>query len=334
MTIAAARLGFVTPDLFELTPNVSQTGVVTLTIKAKGGQSVKYAVSTSSEPAPATVRAASPQLLDNDGVYRSGTVATLTAGQTLFIAAFAYEHSDGSGSESKLLPAKITHYEGGVALDLVEKSRTAYQITYRATARDADGDQVRIAYRTQLVSGGPSEDYASPTPSYDPTSNYGTQPRGVDIVLDRTFGSGTDRWLECWAEDANGNKGSIARALIPAVDSTDAENGVTGLTVTPSFVACAGGQPGLHNSVNWTKNAPSSWTVDLWSCFGGGCSLPGSLVQGNATPAFDHWVVTAVKAGVTSTDSRKYRIILKNSYGDSVDTDDTSNIATQYTSCP
>lgn len=334
----ASRLGFAVPDLYELTPNVSQTGVATAVFKASGAGSVKYAVSTSAEPTAATVRAATPQALDSDGIFRSSTLATLTAGQSLFIAAFAYERGAGDGAESKLATAKITHYEGGVTIEAVEKSRTSYQVTYLLTARDADGDTVKIHYRT-VVTGSPSESYTSPAPTSE--GGFSAQPHNLEITLDRPVsvagGGGGDRYLECWAEDVNANKGPISRLLIPTIATADLETALSGITVTPSFTSCTGpGTGNLIDDIAWTKNCPSAWAVRLSQCQGSGCALPGTTLADPATSGYDHNFGPGFQSGTGGTGSpmrRKYRIRVVNAYGETVDTDDTTEIVTSYADC-
>jgi hypothetical protein len=103
------RLGFVAPDFYELSANVDQAGAVTLIAKARGGQSVKLGWSTVDEAtAIANAHASVAQVLDVDGIYRSGTAATLLPDQTLIVAGFAYDRMNGAGAESALMTAKVT----------------------------------------------------------------------------------------------------------------------------------------------------------------------------------------------------------------------------------
>jgi len=330
------------PRIVELEPNVSQTGAVTAKVKVEEGTSIRVAAAAGSAPSDATVRAATLVVLDTQGVGVTGSLVTLTAGQKGVLRAFAYEKADGAGAESLAAETEISHYEGGVTIEAVEKSRTAYQITYRATARDADGDQVRIAYRTRLVSAGPSEDYASPAPSFDPTSNYGTQPRGFDIVLDRTFGAGSDRWLECWAEEQNGNRGPIIRELIPAISSSDAESAITSFGASGAFGGtCPTRQ--ITDTITWSETGgpvttPAAWLAKLYVCEQdtSGCSPPdvgpfnSDAVSGaTRAPVGD----PGITEGATFSVFRKYRISLENAYGDIVDDDVSSELSNTYNFC-
>ncbi len=263
---------------------------------------------------------------------------TLTPGQTLYIAALAYERGDGTGAESKLTTARITHYEGSTSLDLVEKTRNAYQITYRATARDADFDTVRIAYRTRLVSAGPSEDYASPAPSFDPTSGYGAQPRGFDIVLDLPLSvadGGADRWLECWAEDSNGNRSGITRELIPSMLTADRDGALVSFTVGGQFSGTCPTRNMDHN-IQFARGSgvPTSWRIDLYWCDTSGCNpITGGVdVSGASSPHLRTNVVSGVQAGINFTQISEYAAKIFNGYNEEVD-DDRVTSSTDYNLC-
>jgi len=100
-------LGPATPHIMSVTPDVADSGIATAIIACNAATAVRIAVSTSAEPSAATVRAAALQNLDAAGVLRTGTLATLVPGQTLYIAVLAYEKVDGSGLESPLVAAQL-----------------------------------------------------------------------------------------------------------------------------------------------------------------------------------------------------------------------------------
>lgn len=318
------RIGFVTPELFEFVPNVGQSGAVTATLKARRGQSVKLAVSTSAEPAAATVRAAAPQALDDDGVLRTGTLATLTAGQTLYLAAFAYELTGGAGNESLLASAKITHYEGGVGCSIVEKSVAAYQVNFRLQATDADGDTVKLHYRTTPV-GSPIDDYTSGTITSD--ASFQTQPWGKDVAADRPVsvadGGGGDRYIEAWASDVNGNKSAIVRLAIPSMATADLDAAISSFTVSGSFTGSCPTQD-LIDTATWSEasGVPAAWLAKLYVCSTLGCTPPTSgPYNADATSGATRVVASGVQLGSTDDHRRNYRIRLENGYGELVDDD-------------
>lgn len=339
-TQAASRLGFAIPDLYEVTPNVSQTGAATAVFKARGAGSVRYAVSTSAEPSAATVRAAAPATLDTDGILRTGTLATLTAGQTLFIAAFGYERGDGTGRESRLATAKITHYEGGVSIEPVETARTAYTITVRMTARDADGDTVKIHYRTVVIASA-GDDYASPAPTSE--GSFSASPHPLTVVLDRPVSlgggpasnGGGDRYLECWAEDVNGNKSPIARLSIPSIATADLDGAVTGFGVVASFSGTCPTR-NLQDSISWAEGTgvPLAWVAKLYVCTTVSCTPPtAGPFNSNAVSPVVRVAVAGAQAGLNFTANRTYRIRIENGYGEVVDDDVTPDEQTTYNNC-
>lgn len=260
--------------------------------------------------------------------YSAPVVVTRGASADQLISAYAIANAvSGTITTRRVAPVGVADISRPV-IDAAVKASTVYQVTYHITARCPYGQQVKIKYRTVDVAA-PSDSYASPAPSATALNN---EPYATDITVARGM---TDRWLETWAEDADGNSSFIARDRILAITVSDAENALTGLANTPSFVACAGGSPGLHDSIAWVNNAPAGWTVRLFSCGGAGCALPGSQVGGdNPADPFDRFIVTFVKAGATTTVDRKYRVVVINSYGEVVDTDDTGNYSTTYTTCP
>lgn len=334
---AGARLGFGAPDLYEATPNCNQKGEVTTIFKARGAGSIKYAFNTGAapaEPSAATVRAAAAQALDLDGVFRSGVLATLPAGHKLKGAAFAYEQPNATGKESKLLPFEITHYEGGVAASVIEKSRTAYQLTAQLFASDLDGDQVRIKWRTSLVSA-PLSDYTSgDAGTANPPGDTGlqTQPHATTRTVDRGI---SDRFLDVWAEDANGNKSAIERILVPAVASADLEAATSSFVATPAFVGTCPTSD-LVDTLSWNEavGVPAAWRVDLFVCETALCDPPTSgPFESDAQSTHPRTALTGVEAGVASTYNRKYRIRMFNSYGELVDDDVDIERTTNYQSC-
>lgn len=335
---AASRIGFSVPDLYEATPNVNQKGEATLNFKARAAQSLRYAFNTGTapaEPSAATIRAAAVAALDADGVLRTGILATLPAGQKIKGAAFAYERGDGTGAESKLLPFEITHYDGQTGCSIVEKSSTDYTVTFRLQGTDADGENVKIHYRSVLVSA-PLDDYTSGTIVSD--AAFAAQPRGKEVTVDRGL---TNRYIEAWAEDVNGNKSAIVRAPIPAMTSAAQEAGIATYSLTNNWVgSCVGADSEWRITHTWTKhaNVPTTWTVDLIYCdsLGTGCS-PASLLGNFAVTASpqDHDRLPGEEEDIVTGTQHFYngRIVLKNSYGESVDTDNASEQNTFSSPC-
>lgn len=329
----AALRGLAIPDLYELAPNVTQAGVATAVFKAARGQSLKFATSTSAEPNLATVLAASAQTLDSDGIFRSGTLATLTAGQTLFVAAVAFDGPGGTGRQSRLATARITHYEGGVTLDLVEKSRTDYTVTFFLTARDADGDTVKIHYRT-VETDSPSESYASPAPTSE--GSFSAQPHNFEVTVDRPIAASKDRYIEAWPEDVNGNKGPIQRGSIPMMTTAAMEAAITNFIVAASFSGSCPSQI-LRDSLAWTEapGIPATWLAKLYVCSTLGCSPPTvGPFNSDGNPAGTlRTVLNGVRSGLTFTAARTYRVRLENSYGQVVDDDVSAQELTDYDNC-
>ncbi|HWP38952.1 MAG TPA: hypothetical protein VNL18_15505 [Gemmatimonadales bacterium] len=328
-TEVGTRSGDGTPVLPEVTLNVTQAGAVSLILKATGSLSAKFKVLKTGEPTAAQVRAETAVALDGDGLYRSGTIITLTAGETAFVSAFSYSGSGGLLTESKLATAKITHYEGGVTIDLVEKSRTAYTVTFRLTARDADGDTVKLHYRS-LLQTALSESYTSPAPISE--GAFSTQPHGLDVTIDRGI---ADRFIEAWSEDSNGNKSGISRLAIPAITSSDQENAITNFQASGAFQGTCPGQ-NLVDTITWTEatNIPTGWLAKLFVCSTQGCSPPTTgPFNSDAASGVTRTVLSGVQTGFDFNAFRTYRIRLENGYGELVDDDVSAEISTGYTNC-
>src|SRR5207248_11201046 len=72
---------------------------------------VRAATSTASDPTEATTRAAALSVTDAAG-NAVVTLGTLQAGQTAFVAAFAYQQATGAGGESPILRKQVTRLGG------------------------------------------------------------------------------------------------------------------------------------------------------------------------------------------------------------------------------
>lgn len=86
------RRGFLSPEVLSVEPTVDEAGVVTAVITGNrdtGG--FRIATSTTAAPTLATIQAAAP-VAATDHVYTTGTLATLTYGQTLYIGVLATEN--------------------------------------------------------------------------------------------------------------------------------------------------------------------------------------------------------------------------------------------------
>ena len=94
---------FVQPVVVTVQPTVAANGDVSVTITAAQAGSVKVSISTSGYPSRATVQGETAQAVDGDGVYSSGTLLQVSAGQTAYISVLAYESATGTGAESELV---------------------------------------------------------------------------------------------------------------------------------------------------------------------------------------------------------------------------------------
>ncbi len=322
------------PRIVELEPNVIQTGAVTAKVKVEGGGSIRVAAAAGSAPSDATVRAATLVALDAQGIGVTGTLVTLAAGQKGVLRAFAYEKSDGAGAESLAAETEISHYEGGVSLDLIEKSRTDYQVRFFVTARDADGDTVKIHYRSVPVAS-PSELYTGGTIISE--AGFSAQPHAINVDVDRDTDTDGDRYIETWAEDVSGNKSAIARALVPKMTTAAMEAAI------PDFAAANNNFVGtcptsnLQDTLTWTEAFPVAWLVKLFICQQAttGCTPPiTGPFNADATSPVTRVVLTGVQdLGGANNIFRKYRIRLENSYGHLVDDDVSAENANSQTAC-
>ncbi|KKN35913.1 hypothetical protein LCGC14_0778840 [marine sediment metagenome] len=101
---------FAVPEVLEIVPTMNVSREVSAVIMTKAAVSVKVSVSTIDYPSLATTQGETAQDVDGDGVYSSGTLATVGPGEQLFITALAYELTGGAGSESSTMgKAKIIH---------------------------------------------------------------------------------------------------------------------------------------------------------------------------------------------------------------------------------
>src|SRR5690606_36388766 len=188
-------------------------------------------------------------------------------------------------------------------------SSTDYQITFRITARDPDGGQVRIWWRVVST---PSESYTTPTP----TSSGALQPQPLtmNVTVDRD--AGVDTLFEVWAEDEDSNRSAIARRTIPRIVAP--ENALT--NVNAALFAFGSTCPSqLVDRVTWTlnPNVPASWRVEVWIIEGTttGDPFSGTRLSSNATSPFNTTRLTNVRTGATMTYNRRYGVRLINSRG-------------------
>lgn len=89
------------PKILAIVPDVTASGVVSVTVWAQDAGSVKIAHSTSGYPTLATVQAQTAQAV-TDGHYASTGLLNLAPGESAFISVLAYLEADGTGSESTL----------------------------------------------------------------------------------------------------------------------------------------------------------------------------------------------------------------------------------------
>lgn len=117
--------------------------------------SIKIVASTSATPAAATVRAATAiNGRDLTPADIGALVTELTAGDTVYFAAFGYSEEDGGGNESTSLA--VAQKTVGVVAPLLEvssESEASSTGTFAVTLRDPSGVATAIYYRTKSGSG-------------------------------------------------------------------------------------------------------------------------------------------------------------------------------------
>lgn len=100
---AATRLKFALPVVYGADLQGDPDGVIRAVIRTAEAAAVRIATSTSADPSRATVQAASLTAVNADGNLSTGSLATLTPNQTLYVGILAYEKVDGTGAESATL---------------------------------------------------------------------------------------------------------------------------------------------------------------------------------------------------------------------------------------
>ncbi len=93
-------LGPATPHITALKAFIDESGNVTAVVTANAATAVRIVASSAGMPTDATARAAALQALDGNVQIYTGTLVSLTPGQTGYVKAFVYEKVDGSGLES------------------------------------------------------------------------------------------------------------------------------------------------------------------------------------------------------------------------------------------
>jgi hypothetical protein len=104
----ARRAGFNIPVVEHMQLNITSAATVATSIGTYGARAVRVATSTSADPSEATTRAAALVLLDDAGNVTID-LGALSPNQTMYVAAFAYDGSDGSGQESDIKRSQITN---------------------------------------------------------------------------------------------------------------------------------------------------------------------------------------------------------------------------------
>ncbi len=117
--------------------------------------SVKIAASTSGVPSAATVRAATAvNGRDITAATIGALVSSLTAGQTVYFAAYGYSATGGGGNEStSLAVAKVVVGVVAPLLEVSSESETSTTGTFAVILRDPSGIATAIYYRTKSGSG-------------------------------------------------------------------------------------------------------------------------------------------------------------------------------------
>lgn len=228
-----------------------------------------------------------------------------------------------STGTDKLPPPK---YRAAPSVDIAVKSTGTYQYTFRLTARDPDGEQVTLRWRTSPTSS-PSE----LTTAASATASDGPHPTPYAVDLPAIDRDTSDRYIEVWAEDESGNVSFIARELIPAMSSSDMESALSSGVASGAFVGTCPTR-NLVDTITFTKAVPS-WVVNLYQ--GNGTGNPTVSAGSNIASGFTVVQLTGVTNPpiLTGTCDRDYKLQIVNSYGHVVDEDILAPLSTDYKSC-
>lgn len=105
--LPATRTGFGTPSILTADYAADQNGNIAATVNCANAGACRVAASTSAFPNAAAVTAAPLQVLDSTGFVKTGTLLTLTYGQTCYVSVIAYANADGSGAATALYEVQL-----------------------------------------------------------------------------------------------------------------------------------------------------------------------------------------------------------------------------------
>ena len=234
---------FAVPEVLEIVPTMNVSREVSAVIMTKAAVSVKVSVSTLDYPSLATTQGETAQDVDSDGVYSSGTLATVGVGEQLFITTLAYELTGGGGSESTVMgKARIVHQN--VEVEPSTEAITDGWSGSQNAAAPENGNEVLEVKNSQAYSNlEDANEIATTYNTYHSLTNAANLPAGktATLTLYKNDGPTSATWTEVDSVTYTPASGDLADQVLDFMGAMDADWDLL-VTLMYSFIPAGPGE--------------------------------------------------------------------------------------------